>query len=148
MLVAQTVSGHAVIHTPDQRVRVFISSTLGELAEERALVRDAIRRLRLAPVMFEQGARPHPPRSLYRAYLEQSHVFVAIYWERYGWIAPDMEISGLEDELILSDGMPTLMYVKRPAPNREEGLEKMLDRVRDEGRISYRPFENPEELEE
>ena len=58
-----------------------------------------------------------------------------------------MEISGLEDELILSDGMPTLMYVKRPAANREEGLEKMLDRVREEGRISYRPFETPEGLE-
>jgi predicted ATPase len=136
-----------VILTPDQRLRVFVSSTLGELAEERQAVRRAIESLQLAPVMFEQGARPHPPRSLYRAYLEQSHVFVAIYWERYGWIAPDMEISGLEDELILSDGMPTLMYVKRPAPNREEGLEKMLDRVRGEGRISYRPFETLEELE-
>ena len=49
-------------------------------------------------MLFELGARPHPPQELYRAYLEQSHVFVAIYWERYGWVAPDMEISGLEDE--------------------------------------------------
>jgi hypothetical protein len=37
--------------------------------------------------MFEQGARPHPPRDLYRAYLAQSHVFVGIYAERYGWVA-------------------------------------------------------------
>ncbi len=135
-----------MILTPDQRLRVFVSSTLGELAEERHAVRRAIESLQLAPVMFEQGARPHPPRSLYRAYLEQSHVFVAIYWERYGWIAPDMEISGLEDELIMAKGMPTLMYVKRPAPNREEGLKKMLDRIRDEALVSYRPFETSEEL--
>src|SRR4051812_39455524 len=26
----------------------------------------------MTPVMFELGARPHPPRELYRAYLEQS----------------------------------------------------------------------------
>jgi len=47
-----------VILTPDQRVRVFISSTLGELAEERAAARRAIRRLHLVPVWYESGARP------------------------------------------------------------------------------------------
>jgi hypothetical protein len=77
-----------VILTPYQRVRVFISSTLQELAEERAAARRAIRRLHLAPVWYESGARPHPPRSMYRAYLAQSQVFVGIYWQRYGWVAP------------------------------------------------------------
>ena len=66
--------------TPDRRVRVFISSTLQELAAERKAARDAVTRLRLTPVMFELGARPHPPRELYRAYLAQSDVFVGIYW--------------------------------------------------------------------
>jgi hypothetical protein len=61
-----------VIFTPDQRVRVFVSSTLEELAAERAAARQAIENLRLIPVMFELGARPHPPRNLYRSYLEQS----------------------------------------------------------------------------
>jgi len=51
-----------VIRTPDQRVRVFVSSTLGELAAERRAVRDAVTSLRLVPVMFELGARPHRPR--------------------------------------------------------------------------------------
>ena len=37
-----------VIRTPDQRVRVFVSSTLRELAEERRAVRAAVERLRLA----------------------------------------------------------------------------------------------------
>jgi hypothetical protein len=50
----------AVIRTPDQRLRVFVSSTLQELADERAAVKAAISRLRLAPVLFELGARPHP----------------------------------------------------------------------------------------
>jgi hypothetical protein len=46
-----------VIRTPDQRLRVFVSSTLDELADERRSVRRAISALRLMPVMFEQGAR-------------------------------------------------------------------------------------------
>jgi Domain of unknown function (DUF4062) len=42
-----------IIRTPDQRVRVFVSSTLRELAAERQAVRDAVTRLRLVPVLFE-----------------------------------------------------------------------------------------------
>lgn len=62
----------ALIRTPDQRLRVFVSSTLQELSDERNAAKRAIGKLRLAPVMFELGARPHPPRDLYRAYLEQA----------------------------------------------------------------------------
>lgn len=62
----------AVIRTPDQRLRVFISSTLRELAAEREAARQAIEQLRLIPVLFETGTRPHPPRNLYRAYLRRA----------------------------------------------------------------------------
>jgi predicted ATPase len=134
------------IRTPDQRIRVFVSSTLGELAEERTAVRAAVEQLRLFPIMFEYGARPHPPRALYRSYLEQSDVFVGIYWQRYGWVAPDMQISGLEDEYMLSEGMPRLVYVKRPAPDIEPRLKGLLDRLRDEDTMSYKPFRDAGEL--
>src|SRR4051794_40160842 len=136
------------ILTPDQRVRVFISSTMEELAAERAAVRRAVERLRLAPVLFEMGARAHPPRSLYRSYLEQSHVFVAIYWQRYGWIAPGMDVSGLEDEYLLSGSKPKLVYVKRSDAGREERLEAMLDRIRASGHVSYKSFTTVDELEQ
>src|SRR5215213_284422 len=108
----------APIRTPDQRLRVFVSSTLAELAPERAAVARALDALWLTRVMFESGARPCPPRELYRAYLPQSDVFVGLYWQRYGWIGPGMDISGLEDEFRLSHGMPRLLYVKAPAPER------------------------------
>jgi len=49
-----------LIRTPDQRVRVFVSSTLDELAPERAAAREAITQLHLTPVFFEAGARPYP----------------------------------------------------------------------------------------
>src|SRR6266480_7876273 len=131
-----------VILTPDQRVRVFISSTPEELAAERAIAR-----LHLVPVWYESGARPHPPRRMYRAYLEQSQVFVGIYWQRYGWVAPGMDISGLEDEYRLAAGKPMLLYLKRPAPGLEPRLAAMIDGIRAAGTVSYRTFGTPRELE-
>jgi predicted ATPase len=138
--------GERDIRTPDQRLRVFVSSTLGELADERQAVRAAIEQLRLTPVMFELGARPHPPRALYRSYLAQSDVFVGIYWQRYGWVAPDMEISGLEDEFVLSGDLPRLVYVKRPAPDLEPRLAEMLEKLQNEDTASYKPFTDADEL--
>ena len=111
-------------------------------------VRDAVGALHLSPIMFELGARPHPPRDLYRAYLAQSDVFVGIYWERYGWVAPEEEVSGLEDEYLLSGDLPKLMYVKSPAESREPRLKELLDRIRDDDQVSYKSFATPEELAE
>lgn len=144
----QSRSESQPISTPDQRLRVFVSSTLGELASEREVAREAIETLRLTPVMFELGARPHPPVDLYRSYLEQSDVFVGIYWQSYGWVAPGAEISGLEDEFRLSESLPRLIYIREPAPDREERLGAMLDRLVADGATSFRKFSTIDELSE
>ena len=87
------------------------------------------------------------PAHMYRAYLAQSQVFVGIYWQRYGWVAPGMEISGLEDEYRLAAGKPMLLYLKRPAPERELRLTAMIDSIRAAGTVTYRTFATPGELE-
>ncbi len=135
-----------VIRTPDHRLRVFVSSTLKELAIERKYARLAVERLHLAPVMFELGARPHPPRELYRAYLEQSDVFIGIYAERYGWVAPGEAVSGLEDEYNLAPDFPKLIYIREPSLEREPRLVDLLARVRDDDRASFKTFSSPQEL--
>jgi predicted ATPase len=141
--------GTGPIRTPDQRLRVFVSSTLKELAAERKAARVAIEKLRLAPVMFELGARPHPPRDLYRAYLEQSDVFVGLYWEKYGWVAPEEDVSGLEDEYNLAPpGMPKLMYIKETTREREPRLLELLARVREDDMASFKYFSDAAELGE
>jgi predicted ATPase len=136
-----------VIHTHDQRLRVFVSSTLAELAAERRAVREAVSRLRLVPTMFELGARSHPPREVYRAYLAQSQIFIAVYWQSYGWVAPGERVSGVEDEYRLSAGLPRLIYVKSPAEDRDPRLTQMLDRITDEGDVSYQNFSETAELQ-
>jgi len=97
--------------------------------------------------MFELGARSHPPRPVYRAYLAQSQVFVGIYWQSYGRVTPGEQTSALEDEYRLSAGLPRLIYVKAPALQREPQLAEMLTRIRDEGGVSYRRFADAAELQ-
>jgi predicted ATPase len=136
----------AAIRTPDQRLRVFVSSTLGELAAERRAVERAIAALRLTPVLFELGARPHPPREVYQAYLAQSDVFIGLYWQQYGRIIPGGQVSGLEEEFELSSQLPRLLYVKSPAPDREPELTDLLARIKAESETSYRYFRTAAEL--
>jgi predicted ATPase len=96
--------------------------------------------------MFELGGRQHPPRALYRAYLDQSDIFIGIYWQNYGWVAPDMQMSGIADEYRLSAGKPCLIYVRTPAPDREPGLDQLLRRIEADDRVSYTTFTTPEQL--
>jgi predicted ATPase len=80
--------------------------------------------------------------------LAQSQVFVGIYWQSYGWVAPGEQVSGLEDEYELSAGLPRLVYVKAPAPDREPRLAALLARIRDEGGVSYQHFSDPAGLQQ
>ena len=145
--VDATVTAAASINTPDRRVRVFVSSTLEELAGERRAARLAITALRQTPVMFETGARHHPPREVYRAYLAQSDVFVGVYWQRYGWVAPGEVVSGLEDEYLLAGDRPRLIYVK-DAGEREPRLVDLLTRIQGDDRTAYKHFATTDELTE
>ena len=70
-----------------------------------------------------------------------------MYGERYGWAAPGETVSGLEDEYSLSQGMPRLLYVKAPAPQRQPRLAELLARFRTTTRLptsgSARPKSSP-----
>ena len=117
------------IRTPDQRLSVFISAVVQELAPERVAARDAIARLHLSPVLAELGARPYPPPAIYRAYLEQCDIMLAIYGHDYGWVEPGATISAQEDEWARSAGKPRLVYLRREAAGREARLAALLERM-------------------
>jgi hypothetical protein len=57
-----------------------------------------------------------------------------------------MSISGLEDEYDLAHDKPKLIYIKAPAPDREPRLKELLDKVRSDDRVSYKPFSTSAEL--
>ena len=82
-------------YLPNDKVRVFVSSRLVECEQERAIARTIIESLGHQQVMFEgAGARPSAARSVYLRGLEESHIFVGIYREGYGYIEKEMEVSG------------------------------------------------------
>lgn len=131
------------------KLSIFVSSTINECADERDAARRAITSVNLEPILFENvGARPHPPRDVYQPELERSHIFVGIYRESYGWVAPSMSISGVEDELRLAKalGLPRLIYIAVSAPNREERLIRLLEELAREGDISYAKYHDPNRL--
>ena len=67
-----------------------------------------------------------------------------MYWQSYGWVAPAEQVSGLEDEYLLSAGLPRLIYIKSPAPEREPRLEQMLARIQGDGDISASASPKPQ----
>ena len=98
--------------------------------------------------MFESAARAHSPRELYQAYEAQSDVFVGIYWRSYGWIAPDAQVSGIEDEWQLAKALPRLVYLKVPANEQDVRLSALIARIRQDGQTSYRTFATAGELQD
>jgi predicted ATPase/Tfp pilus assembly protein PilF len=59
-----------------------------------------------------------------------------------------MSISGLEDEYLLAGDKPKLIYIKSPAPEREQNLKLLLDRIKSDNAISYKYFSTTDELME
>jgi tetratricopeptide (TPR) repeat protein len=77
--------------------------------------------------------------------LREADVFVGIYRKEYGWIAPDMTVSGLEDEFAIGAerGIPRFMYVHSDAADRDPRLSALLARIKD---VTYFIFAEPAEL--
>jgi uncharacterized membrane protein YccC len=134
------------VRTHHQRRRVFVSSTPQELEPERAAARQAIEDLNMMVVMLETDPGVDPARVEDAADLQPSDLFVGLYWQRYGRVAPDEEISRLEDEYRRSAGMPRLLYVKEPAHRREPRLAGLLRRIQADDTASYKPFADTAEL--
>jgi predicted ATPase/class 3 adenylate cyclase len=122
----------------DPRLRVFVSSTLGELKSEREAAKSAIKTLRLDPAGVDLGDRDGQDEPS----VGDSDIFVGIYWQSIGWE------SDLERDYEAGSNLPGIVYVKEPAPDREQGLTDLLDRIRAEGRSAVRTFESPGELAE
>ena len=133
------LTGRTIL-TSGERIRAFISSTLNELVEERLVAREAITSLRLEPVYFGDGARPLPPPAIYREQLRKCPIFVGIYWNDYGQPVDGLDISGIEDEYNRSAGKDKLIYIKQPSDDRDDRLTVLLNRIRDEGQVSYVKF--------
>ncbi len=132
-----------------EKLRVFVSSTIRECAAERSTAKRAIESLNHDPILFEHlGARSTPPRDVYIRKLDQCHIFIGIYRNSYGWVAPGATISGIDDELRRSGqrGMPRLVYILEQDEGRDPRLKALLSTIENE--VTFWRFPNPEKLYE
>lgn len=137
------------IHPIPEKVHVFVSSTIEECRAEREEAKRAIVSLNHAPLLFEgAGARSYPPRTLYLRMIHTAHIFIGIYRNDYGWIAPDMPISGIEDEFrnATTRGMPRLIYILKDDSGRSDRLRSLLDQIMLESGLTVAFYEELSEL--
>src|SRR5262245_31797540 len=128
------------------RLRVFISSKMAELREERKLVKAALDDLRVDAWVFEQdaGARPDSIQHTYLAEVGDADLYLGIFWKGHG----DRTIEEFEHARRL--GKDCLIFEKRTElDGRTSALQDFLDRISDvDSGLTPHWFESAAELAE
>jgi len=127
------------------RLRVFVSSKMEELSEERLAIKSALDALSIEAWVFEEdaGARPSSIRETYLDQLESSDLYIGVFWRGYG----DYTIDEFDHAKKLRKDC--LIYEKRTdIEGRDAQLQEFLDKLgKVESGLSIRWFETPEELQ-
>ena len=131
--------------------RVFISSTMSDLQPERQTIAETLWDLELTPIFAEDfGSRPGTPRDVCLSEVAESHIYIGVFWRRYGYIT-DKGISATEEEYQKAKecGLPILIYVKEEADeDRHIQLRRFLNELQGYESGHFRSaFSTPEELQ-
>ena len=111
--------------------RVFISSAMAELGEERAAAANGVRSLGAKPVMFEEfGGRDADPLDAYLGEVETSQIYVGILGQSYGKPLPT-RFSATHTEFQHAEQQGLRIAVWALDTNHREGPQQsFLDEVR------------------
>jgi eukaryotic-like serine/threonine-protein kinase len=130
-----------------ERLRIFVSSRMQELAPERAAIRVALTQLNMDGWIFEMdaGARPQGIQQTYKREIDDADLYVGLFWRDYG----DYTI----DEFTYANEKhkDCLIYEKRAGidDQRDPKLQAFLDQIgKVETGLTVRWFNTVEELSE
>ena len=92
-----------------QPLRVFISSKMQELKQERATIKDSLQSEQVQGWLFEAdaGAQTTPVVETYEGELAEADIYVGVFWKGYGVHTRE------EYTLARTLEKPCLIYVKR-----------------------------------
>jgi hypothetical protein len=128
----------------NRRLRVFVSSSMSELAEERRTVKRALDELRVDAWVFESdaGARPRSVQDTYLEELASADLYIVLFWRAYGEYTIDEFQHARELE------KDCLVYEKRTGiEDRDARLQEFLAGAQDvETGLTVKWFESAEEL--
>ena len=131
---------------PD-KIQVFISSKMAELAEERQIIDKALDEMMVEAWVFENdaGASPGTIQETYIRALEESDLYLGIFWKGYGAYTVD-------DEFVRAAklGIPCLIYEKRTElDKRDPKLQEFLNSISGvEDGLTIQWYKEPDELYE
>jgi hypothetical protein len=133
-LLVDQVSASLEIPEADLRAwtagrRVFVSSLITDLANERAAVRVAVFALGATPVMFEDelGAQDVPADRAYLAGVRSSQIYLGLWGERYGVRMSD-GFSATHAEFLEAEraGLRLCLFVRGEASGEMDGAQRDL----------------------
>src|SRR6516164_4737628 len=130
-----------------ERLRIFISSRMLELAPERIAVRATLDQLNLDGWIFEMdaGARSQGIQQTYRQQIDDSDLYIGVFWRNYGDYTID------EFNYAKEKHKDCLVYEKRTDIDgqRDPKLQEFLDQIgKVETGVTVRRFNTLEELRE
>ena len=129
--------------------RMFISSVMRDYQPIRQAAKEAVSRLRHQPVMAEDfGASPLTPQQACLEGVRGSDIYLGIFGERYGYIAPTSGIAATEEEYREAQklGVPILCFVQNGPKEPRQGA--FLQGIKDyESGHFVASFDTPQELQ-
>lgn len=116
-----------------EKLRVFISSTMDDLQEERMAVADAINKNIFWEAVYAESftARTESPREVCLEEVRRSHIYIGIFKDRYGYIPSNDNPQGcsvvvLEYNEAKNNQLPILIFVDKNGSKRESRLIEFL----------------------
>jgi Domain of unknown function (DUF4062) len=130
-----------------QRLRVFVSSKMQELAAERRAVKAALEALKVDAWIFEEdaGARPESIEKAFLEEVETADLFVGLFWKGYG------EYTREEYDYAKKLGKGCLIYERHSGleDQRDPRLQSFLDQLGDvKSGLTVKWFNTTDELTE
>lgn len=111
--------------------RVFISSVMDELRDERPAVADRLQRLGCEPVLFERfGGREDDPEAAYLHEVGTCSIYVGILGRRYGRQLPTRYSATHAEYLAAERGGLRVAVWAKDVPDREGHEQSFLDEIR------------------
>jgi len=121
-----------------EKLRVFISSTMDDLQEERMTVADAINKNRFWESVYAESfvARSESPKEICFEEVRRSHIYIGIFKNRYGYIPSDNNPQGysvvvLEYNEAKNNQLPIFIFVDMNGSERENKLTEFLKNITD-----------------
>jgi len=107
------------------RLKVFVSSTVEELKDSRAVVKEVIKHFHFIPLMCEDwGANTEGVRKTYLTEVGACDIYIGIFWKEYSKATEEeyQEAKKLGNEI--------LIYVKKEVEeHRDDKLKKLLSEI-------------------